>query len=167
MQGEASSYFAQTFFWKFLIRLLCVLHINVVYLSYFKQIWLAILIIKHIFLQFNLFRNNNLRFTITKSLKILLNPPVFSHFFHCFLQIYNFFQPPHLEFFSEIYLITELMQSDLHKIIVSPQQLSADHIKVNIYLSIFLFVHLSIYLSICLSELPYTKVFSTTVVLIT
>ena len=40
------------------------------------------------------------------------------------------FQPPHLDFFTEIYLITELMQSDLHKIIVSPQQLSADHIKV-------------------------------------
>lgn len=42
-------------------------------------------------------------------------------------------QPPHLDFFQEIYLITELMQSDLHKIIVSPQHLSADHIKVFLY----------------------------------
>lgn len=31
------------------------------------------------------------------------------------------------------YVITELMQSDLHKIIVSPQQLSPDHIKVFLY----------------------------------
>ena len=42
-------------------------------------------------------------------------------------------QPPQLEYFSEIYMITELMQSDLHKIIVSPQHLSADHIKVFLY----------------------------------
>jgi hypothetical protein len=44
-------------------------------------------------------------------------------------------QPPHIDFFQEIYLITELMQSDLHKIIVSPQHLSADHIKVGLHLS--------------------------------
>uniref|UniRef100_A0A8D2JCJ6 mitogen-activated protein kinase n=1 Tax=Varanus komodoensis TaxID=61221 RepID=A0A8D2JCJ6_VARKO len=31
------------------------------------------------------------------------------------------------------YVITELMQSDLHKVIVSPQPLSADHIKVFLY----------------------------------
>lgn len=31
------------------------------------------------------------------------------------------------------YVITELMQSDLHKIIISPQTLSADHIKVFLY----------------------------------
>lgn len=31
------------------------------------------------------------------------------------------------------YVITELMQSDLHKIIVSPQHLSTDHIKVFLY----------------------------------
>lgn len=31
------------------------------------------------------------------------------------------------------YVLTELMQSDLHKIIVSPQQLTADHVKVFIY----------------------------------
>lgn len=30
-------------------------------------------------------------------------------------------------------MITELLQSDLHKIIVSPQHLSADHIKVFLY----------------------------------
>ena len=47
--------------------------------------------------------------------------------------MYLLFQPPHIDFFQEIYLITELMQSDLHKIIVSPQHLSADHIKVFLY----------------------------------
>jgi len=49
------------------------------------------------------------------------------------LSCLDILQPPHLELFTEIYLITELMQSDLHKIIVSPQQLSADHIKVFLY----------------------------------
>ncbi|KAK2710958.1 serine/threonine-protein kinase NLK-like [Artemia franciscana] len=42
-------------------------------------------------------------------------------------------QPPHVDYFQEIYVITELMQSDLHKIIVSPQHLSSDHIKVFLY----------------------------------
>jgi nemo like kinase len=45
----------------------------------------------------------------------------------------NCLQPPHIDFFQEIYMITELMQSDLHKIIVSPQHLSSDHIKVFLY----------------------------------
>lgn len=36
-------------------------------------------------------------------------------------------------FFYQRYVITELLQSDLHKIIVSPQHLSADHIKVFLY----------------------------------
>lgn len=31
------------------------------------------------------------------------------------------------------YVITELMQSDLHKVIVSPQPLTTDHIKVFLY----------------------------------
>ncbi|CAH2073361.1 unnamed protein product, partial [Iphiclides podalirius] len=34
---------------------------------------------------------------------------------------------------TALYVITELLQSDLHKIIVSPQHLSADHIKVFLY----------------------------------
>ena len=38
-----------------------------------------------------------------------------------------------MDFFAEIYMITELMQSDLHKIIVSPQHLTSDHIKVFLY----------------------------------
>ncbi|XP_015927424.1 serine/threonine-protein kinase NLK [Parasteatoda tepidariorum] len=49
------------------------------------------------------------------------------------LSALDLLQPPHIEFFQEIYVITELMQSDLHKIIVSPQPLSADHIKVFLY----------------------------------
>lgn len=49
------------------------------------------------------------------------------------LSALDILQPPHIDFFQEIYVITELMQSDLHKIIVSPQHLSTDHIKVFLY----------------------------------
>lgn len=35
--------------------------------------------------------------------------------------------------FDEVYLIFELMQTDLHKIIVSPQSLSTDHVKIFLY----------------------------------
>ncbi|KAK7579668.1 hypothetical protein V9T40_000297 [Parthenolecanium corni] len=49
------------------------------------------------------------------------------------LSALDILQPPHLDFFNEIYVITELLQSDLHKIIVSPQHLSSDHIKVFLY----------------------------------
>lgn len=35
--------------------------------------------------------------------------------------------------FDEIYLLFELMQTDLHKIIVSPQPLSLDHVKIFVY----------------------------------
>ena len=31
------------------------------------------------------------------------------------------------------YVLSELMQSDLHKIIVSPQPLTSDHVKVFVY----------------------------------
>ncbi|XP_044015584.1 serine/threonine-protein kinase NLK isoform X3 [Aphidius gifuensis] len=49
------------------------------------------------------------------------------------LSALDILQPPHVDFFQEIYVITELLQSDLHKIIVSPQHLSVDHIKVFLY----------------------------------
>ncbi|CAB4054186.1 NLK [Lepeophtheirus salmonis] len=49
------------------------------------------------------------------------------------LSCLDILQPPHVDVFQEIYMITELMQSDLHKIIVSPQHLSSDHIKVFLY----------------------------------
>ncbi|NP_001161596.1 nemo-like protein kinase [Saccoglossus kowalevskii] len=49
------------------------------------------------------------------------------------LKALDILQPPHIDFFEEIYVVTELLQSDLHKIIVSPQPLSADHVKVFLY----------------------------------
>ncbi|XP_013780695.2 serine/threonine-protein kinase NLK-like [Limulus polyphemus] len=49
------------------------------------------------------------------------------------LSALDILQSPHLDFFQEIYVITELMQSDLHKIIVSPQPLTSDHVKVFLY----------------------------------
>ncbi|XP_064620351.1 serine/threonine-protein kinase NLK-like [Lineus longissimus] len=49
------------------------------------------------------------------------------------LSALDILQPPHIDFFQEIYVVTELMQSDLHKIIVSPQPLTSDHVKVFLY----------------------------------
>lgn len=36
-------------------------------------------------------------------------------------------------YFTSSYVLSELMESDLHQIIVSPQQLTEDHIKVFVY----------------------------------
>ncbi|XP_048089229.1 nemo-like kinase, type 1 isoform X2 [Alosa alosa] len=49
------------------------------------------------------------------------------------LSALDILQPPQIDCFEEIYVITELMQSDLHKVIVSPQALTTDHIKVFLY----------------------------------
>lgn len=42
-------------------------------------------------------------------------------------------QPPPIDYFQELYVITELMQSDLHRIIVSTQPLTADHVRIFLY----------------------------------
>ncbi|XP_052799985.1 serine/threonine-protein kinase NLK-like [Mya arenaria] len=49
------------------------------------------------------------------------------------LSAVDILQPPHIDFFQEVYVLTPLMQSDLHKIIVSPQPLTSDHVKVFLY----------------------------------
>ncbi|CAF4643587.1 unnamed protein product [Rotaria sp. Silwood1] len=50
------------------------------------------------------------------------------------LQAVDILQPPsQIELFNEVYILTELMQIDLHKIIVSQQALSIDHCKVFLY----------------------------------
>ncbi|KAK0414851.1 hypothetical protein QR680_011640 [Steinernema hermaphroditum] len=49
------------------------------------------------------------------------------------LALTDILQPPNPHFFQELHVLTELMQSDLHKIIVSPQPLTSDHIKVFVY----------------------------------
>lgn len=41
--------------------------------------------------------------------------------------------PPSLEQFNDVYVVSDLMESDLHQIIVSPQHLTEDHVKVFIY----------------------------------
>lgn len=57
----------------------------------------------------------------------------------CFLKHENvmsaldILQPPHIDYFQELYVITELMQSDLHRIIVSNQPLTSDHVKIFLY----------------------------------
>ncbi|XP_046841491.1 serine/threonine-protein kinase NLK-like [Xenia sp. Carnegie-2017] len=49
------------------------------------------------------------------------------------LSIQDIVHPGPIDNFQEVYIVTELMQSDLHKIIVSPQPLSMDHVKVFLY----------------------------------
>ncbi|CAI2349728.1 unnamed protein product [Caenorhabditis sp. 36 PRJEB53466] len=49
------------------------------------------------------------------------------------LSLLDILQPANPNFFQELYVLTELMQSDLHKIIVSPQTLTIDHVKVFVY----------------------------------
>ncbi|CAF1421446.1 unnamed protein product [Rotaria sordida] len=50
------------------------------------------------------------------------------------LQAVDILQPPsQIDLFNEVYILTELMQIDLHKIIVSQQPLSVDHCKVFLY----------------------------------
>ncbi|KAL4657317.1 serine/threonine-protein kinase NLK [Arapaima gigas] len=49
------------------------------------------------------------------------------------LSILDVVQPPHVDYFEEIYLVTELMQSNLHSVIYSPQVLTSDHVKVFMY----------------------------------
>ncbi|CAF1200062.1 unnamed protein product [Adineta ricciae] len=50
------------------------------------------------------------------------------------LQAVDILQPPsQIDLFNEVYILTELMQIDLHKIIVSQQALSIDHCKVFLY----------------------------------
>uniref|UniRef100_A0A0M3ID56 Serine/threonine kinase NLK n=1 Tax=Ascaris lumbricoides TaxID=6252 RepID=A0A0M3ID56_ASCLU len=49
------------------------------------------------------------------------------------LSLLDILQPANPHFFQELYVLTELMQSDLHKIIVSPQPLTSDHVKVFVY----------------------------------
>ncbi|MGH0168054.1 UNVERIFIED_CONTAM: hypothetical protein FKN15_072062 [Acipenser sinensis] len=51
----------------------------------------------------------------------------------CFFKHDNLDQPPVCQGNKLSYVITELMQSDLHKVIVSPQPLGTDHIKVFLY----------------------------------
>lgn len=49
------------------------------------------------------------------------------------LRALDILQPDPIDHMDELYVVTELMQSDLHKIIVSPQPLSSDHVKVFLY----------------------------------
>jgi len=49
------------------------------------------------------------------------------------LSALDILQPDPVDHVDELYVVTPLMQSDLHKIIVSPQPLSSDHVKVFLY----------------------------------
>ena len=42
-------------------------------------------------------------------------------------------KPPSLEHFKDVYIVSELMETDLHRIIYSRQELTDDHIQYFIY----------------------------------
>lgn len=83
---------------------------------------------------FNAFSLSSLghRFRLTSNgYFMMIIDPGKIHFYNSFLVRKKFFID--FLYFLFRYVITELLQSDLHKIIVSPQHLSADHIKVFLY----------------------------------
>jgi len=72
--------------------------------------------------------------TLTSSRRVFRELKMLCYFNHDnVISALDILQPPHVDFFQEIYVTLELMQSDLHKIIVSPQPLTADHVKVFLY----------------------------------
>ena len=100
----------------------------------YENFWylsLALSLCTCFFFLFNLDLNEH--FGIFYSLQIRQTSYFWTNAQHKVYLFLFIFQPPHIDFFQEIYMITELMQSDLHKIIVSPQNLSQDHIKVFLY----------------------------------
>eukprot|EP00918_Siedleckia_nematoides_P018909 GHVU01040374.1.p1 GENE.GHVU01040374.1~~GHVU01040374.1.p1 ORF type:complete len:433 (+),score=30.11 GHVU01040374.1:296-1594(+) len=76
----------------------------------------------------NVFQN------VISSKRVFRELRMLCHFKHDnVLSALDILQPSHIDFFQELYVVTELMQSDLHKIIVSPQPLTSDHVKVFLY----------------------------------
>lgn len=52
------------------------------------------------------------------------------------IAIKDIVRPPQRENFNDVYIITELMDTDLHQIIRSNQQLTDDHCQVCYFLSL-------------------------------
>lgn len=76
----------------------------------------------------NVFQN------IVSSKRVYRELRMLCHFKHDnVVRAIDILQPDPIDVFHELYVITELMQSDLHKIIVSPQPLTSDHVKVFLY----------------------------------
>ncbi|KAL3857088.1 hypothetical protein ACJMK2_011784 [Sinanodonta woodiana] len=71
---------------------------------------------------------------IVSSKRVYRELRMLCHFKHeNVLSALDILQPPHIDYFQEVYVLCELMQSDLHKIVVSPQPLTTDHVKVFLY----------------------------------
>lgn len=49
------------------------------------------------------------------------------------LQVYDIMRPNSYESFDDIYIVSELMNTDLHQIVVSPQHLSEEHVQYFLY----------------------------------
>ncbi|XP_059179241.1 serine/threonine-protein kinase NLK-like isoform X2 [Physella acuta] len=76
----------------------------------------------------NVFQN------VVSAIRVYRELRMLCHFRHeNVLSAQDILQPGPMDFLHEIFVVTELMQSDLHKIIVSPQPLTSDHVKVFLY----------------------------------
>lgn len=65
----------------------------------------------------------------------------------CILQIVkikDIIRPPDKEKFNDVYIVYELMDTDLHQIIRSPQALTDDHCQVSRLFALLPFVQVSI-----------------------
>lgn len=66
--------------------------------------------------------------------RILREIKLLRHFDHeNIIQIKDILPPPTLETFEDVYIISDLMETDLHRIIYSRQQLTDDHIQYFVY----------------------------------
>ena len=71
---------------------------------------------------------------IVDAKRILREIKLLRHFNHeNVIQIKNILRPPSIEDFEDVYLINDLMETDLHRIIYSKQPLSDDHIQYFVY----------------------------------
>jgi len=66
--------------------------------------------------------------------RILREIKLLRHFNHeNIISLKDILQPPRLDDFEDVYIISDLMETDLHRIIYSKQQLSDDHVQYFVY----------------------------------
>ena len=71
---------------------------------------------------------------LTETKRTLREVRLLRHFRHAnILAILDVIPPPNVRAFDDVYIVTELMSTDLHQIIASQQQLTDDHCQYFIY----------------------------------
>eukprot|EP00307_Rebecca_sp_RCC1486_P009513 CAMPEP_0119406022 /NCGR_PEP_ID=MMETSP1335-20130426/511_1 /TAXON_ID=259385 /ORGANISM="Chrysoculter rhomboideus, Strain RCC1486" /LENGTH=405 /DNA_ID=CAMNT_0007430079 /DNA_START=60 /DNA_END=1273 /DNA_ORIENTATION=+ len=71
---------------------------------------------------------------LTDTKRTLREIKILRHFQHeNVIQIKDILRPPSIDHFEDVYIVSELMDTDLHQIISSPQSLSDDHCQYFLY----------------------------------